>query len=67
MAVKEFFETHFYKWRNRLFLSWQSLLTDLQNQLQCIAKFEPKALKGLFFVLIMFITVENMSCIHIKQ
>ena len=27
----------------------------------------PKALKQLFFVLIMFITSENMSCVHIKQ
>ena len=27
----------------------------------------PKALKHLFFVLVVFITAENVSCIHIKQ
>ena len=27
----------------------------------------PKALKHLFFVLIVFVTPENMLCIHIKQ
>ena len=31
------------------------------------AEFVSKALKDLFFVLIAFITNENMSCIHIKQ
>ena len=44
-----------------------SFLTNLDNQLQCTAEFVPKALKQLFFVLIVFITPENMSCIHIKQ
>ena len=43
-------------------------MTNLENQLQCTAEFEPKALKQIsFFVLIAFITPENMSCIHIKQ
>ena len=37
----------------------------LENQLQCTAEFVAKALKQLFFIL--FITPENMSCIHIKQ
>ena len=31
------------------------------------AEFVPNALKQLFFVLIVFITAEIMSCIHIKQ
>ena len=31
------------------------------------SEFVPKVLKQLFFVLIVFITPENMSCIHIKQ
>ena len=42
-------------------------MTNLENQLQCTAKFVPKALKQLFFVLIVFIRPENMYCIHIKQ
>ena len=41
-------------------------MTNLENQLQCTTKFVLKALKDLFFVLIMFITAENMSCVHIK-
>ena len=49
------------------FLSLESFLTNLENQLQCTAEFVPNALKQLFFVLIVFITVESMSCIHIKQ
>ena len=36
-------------------------------QLQCTTEFVPNALKQLFFVLIVFITAESMSCIHIKQ
>ena len=43
------------------------MLTNLENQLQCTAEFVPKALKQLFFVLIVFITPGNISCIHIKQ
>ena len=42
-------------------------MTNLENQLQCVAEFVTKALKHLFFVLVVFITAENMSCIHIKQ
>ena len=41
-------------------------MTNLENQLQCAAEFVFKALKDLFFVLIVSITAENMSCIHIK-
>ena len=67
MAVKEFFETHFQKWRYRPFLSLESFFTNLENQLQCTAEFVSNALKQLFFVLIVFITAESMSCIHIKQ
>ena len=43
------------------------LLTNLENQLQCTSEFVPKALKQLFFVLIVFITPENMPCIDTKQ
>ena len=43
------------------------IFINLENQLQCTAEFVSKALKGLFFVLIVFITAENTSCIHIKQ
>ena len=43
------------------------ILTNLENQLQCTSKFVSKALKDLFFVLIVFITAENMSCIHTEQ
>ena len=39
MAVKEFFETHFKKWRYRSFKSLESFLTNLENQLQCTADF----------------------------
>ena len=42
-------------------------MTNLENQLQCTSEFVPKALKQLFFVLIVFITPENMSCVHVKQ
>ena len=49
------------------FKSLESFLTNLENQLQCISEFVHKALKQLFFVLIVFITPENMSCIHINQ
>ena len=42
-------------------------MTNLENQLQCIAEFIPNALKQFFFVLMVFITAESMSCIHIKQ
>ena len=38
-----------------------------ENQLQCTSEFVLKALRQLFFVSIVFITPENMSCIHIKQ
>ena len=41
-------------------------MTNLENQFQCTAEFASKALKDIFF-LIVFITAENMSCIHIKQ
>ena len=51
----------------RLFLSLELVLTNLENQLQCSAEFVSKALKDLFFVSIVFITAENVSCIHIKQ
>ena len=34
--------------------------------MQCMAEFLPNALKQLFFVLIVFMTAEGMSCIHIK-
>ena len=69
----------FYKWlsnvfRNRLLkmeiwaiLILTVILTNLENQLQRTSEFVPKALKQLFFVLIVFITPENMSCIHIKR
>ena len=44
------------------------ILTNLENQLQCTAQFVPNALKQLFcLVLIVFITAEGMSCIHIKR
>ena len=55
------------KMENRPFLSLESFLTNLENQLQCTTEFVPKALKQLLFVLLVFITPENMSCIHIKQ
>ena len=42
-------------------------MNNLENQLQCTSEFVPKDLKQLFFVLIVFITSENMYCIHIKQ
>ena len=45
----------------------ESFLTDLENKLQCTAEIVPNAIKQLFFVLIVFITAENVSCIHIKQ
>ena len=67
MAVKEFFELHFLKWRYRPFKSLEQLLANLENQLQCTTEFVPKALRQLFFALIVFIIPENMSCIHIKQ
>ena len=41
-------------------------MTDLENQLQFTAEFVSKASKDLFFVSIVFITAENMSCIHMK-
>ena len=49
------------------FQSLESFLTNLENQLHCTTEFIFKASKVLYFVLIMFITAENMSPIHIKQ
>ena len=44
------------------------LLTSLKNKLQCIPEFVFQASKGLFFVLIMFITVyKGMSCNQISS
>ena len=43
----------------------RAIFTNLENQLECTAKFVSKALKDLFFALIVCITAENMSCIHI--
>ena len=48
-------------------LIFRVILTNPENQLQCAAEFVPNTLKQLFFVLIVFITAESMSCIHIKQ
>ena len=48
-------------------LIFRDMFTNLENQLQCTAEFVPNALKQLFSVLIVFITAESMSCIHIKQ
>ena len=42
-------------------------MTNLADQLQFTTEFVYKALKDLFLVLIVFITAENMSFIHIKQ
>ena len=39
-------------------------MANLENQLQCTAEF---TLKQLIFILIVFITAESISCIHIKQ
>ena len=43
------------------------IFENLENQLQCTSEFVPKALKQSFFVLNLFITPENMPCIHIMQ
>ena len=51
---------------DRPFQSTESFLTNLENQLQCTTEFVPNASKQLF-VLIVFITAESMSCIHIKE
>ena len=67
MAVKEFFKSHFLKWKNRLLYSLEYFLANHENQFQCTTEFVPKSLKHLFFVLIVFITAEHMSFIHIKQ
>ena len=40
------------------------IFINLENQLQCTAEFVSKALTDLFFVLIVFIKAENMSCIY---
>ena len=48
------------------FKSLESFLTNLENQLQCASEFASKALKHLFFVLIVFITPENMSYIFTR-
>ena len=45
----------------------KSFFTSLENQLRCAAEIVLKALRQLFFVLIVFITPENMSCIHVKH
>ena len=42
-------------------------MTNLENGLQCTAEFVLKALKKIFFVLIVIITPENIACIHIKK
>ena len=52
------------KWAIFIF---EVIFTNRENQLDCTAEFVPKALKDLFFVLIVFVTPENMSCIHIEQ
>ena len=46
---------------------YSHFLENLEIQLQCTAEFEPKALRQLFFVSIVFITAENMSCAHSRQ
>ena len=43
------------------------VISNLENQLQCTAELISKSLKDLVFVLIVFITAGNMSCIYIKQ
>ena len=48
-------------------LIFRVIFTNLENQLQCTAEFVHNGLKQLFFVLIVFITAESMSCIHINQ
>ena len=48
------------------FYSLESFLTNHENQLECTAEFIPNSLEQLFFVLIVLITAESMSCIHIK-
>ena len=42
-------------------------MTNLENQLLCSSEFVPEDLNIFLFVLIVFITPENMSCIHIEQ
>ena len=42
-------------------------LESFENQLQFTAEFVSKVFKDLFFVLIVFITAESMSCIQVKQ
>ena len=45
----------------------QSFFTNLGNQLQCTAEVVSKALKDLFFVLIVLVAAENKPRIHVKQ
>ena len=67
MTVKEFFETDFSKIEIWAILIFRVILTNFENQLQCTPEFVLKALNQLFFVLTVFVTPENMPCIHIKQ
>ena len=67
MAVKEVLKATFNNGEIGPFLSLESFLSNLEKQVQRTSEFLPKALKYLFFVSIVFITAENMSCIHIKQ
>ena len=64
MAVKEFFEPTS---KNGEIGRLESFFTNLENQLQCTTEFVSKALRGSFFVSVVFITAENMSCVHVKQ
>ena len=50
-----------------LHMAVKEFLTSLENQWQCAAESVSKALKDLLYLLIMFITAENMSCIHTKE
>ena len=48
MTVGEFFESRFWKSKNRPFQSLESFLTNLENQLQSAVEVVPKASKHLF-------------------
>ena len=66
IAAKKFFEPTSISGEIGRF-NLESFLSNLENQLQCTMAFVSKALKDLFFLLTVFITAENMCCIHIKQ
>ena len=66
MAVKEFFATDLHN-RYEPFLIFGVIFDQSWKSTTVYLWIRTQSLKTIMFCLIVFITPENMSCIHIKQ